>query len=83
MTKKLYHKVGRRPWEYKLKPDGSLARNRLRLPLTSRHWLKWRDEYNPKTLKRERRLDDKKPLWWSIGLLAFVLIVPFLSLIHI
>ena len=79
MTDKSYYKVGRRPWEYKLTPDGTQARNRWRLPLTRRHLLKWRDAYNPKTLKRERRLEDKKPLWWAIGLLAFVFITPFLS----
>ena len=79
MTDKSYYKVGRRPWEYKLTPDGTQARNRWRLPFTRRHLLKWRDAYNPKTLKRERRLEDKKPLWWAIGLLAFVFITPFLS----
>ena len=65
MTEKSYYKVGRRPWEYKLSPDGTQARNRWRLPPT--HLLKWRDAYNPKTLKRERRLEDKKPLWWAMG----------------
>ena len=79
MTDKSYYKVGRRPWEYKLSPDGTHARNRWRLPFTRRHLLKWRDAYNPKTLKRERRLEDKKPLWWTIGLLGFVIITPFLS----
>ncbi len=79
MTVKTYYKVRRRPWEYKLSPDGKVARNRLRLPFTRRHFLKWRDAYNPKSLKRERRLADKKPLWWTIGLLAFVVVTPFLS----
>lgn len=78
MTEKRFHKVGRRPWEARLKPDGAAERLRGRLPGAKRHWLKWRDVHNPKSLQRERVLADKKPLWWIIGLSLVALITPFL-----
>lgn len=79
MTDQTHYKVGRRPWEVKGHPDGSVTRKRGRVPFTNRHWLKWRDVHNPKTLKRERVLVDKKPLWWTIGLGLLVVVTPFLS----
>ncbi|MFT5631611.1 MAG: branched-chain amino acid transport system permease protein [Gammaproteobacteria bacterium] len=78
MTDKTYYKVGRRAWEVKGHPDGSQTHNRRRVPFTNRHWLKWRDVHNPKTLQRERVLVDKKPLWWTIGLGLLLFITPFL-----
>ncbi|MGB1390479.1 MAG: branched-chain amino acid ABC transporter permease, partial [Paracoccaceae bacterium] len=78
MSDKTYHKVGRRPWEWKLKPIGTDERPRLRLPGTRRHWLKWRDVHNPKTLRRERVLADKMPLWWTLGLGFVAIITPFM-----
>ncbi|MAD93933.1 MAG: branched-chain amino acid ABC transporter permease [Rhodobacteraceae bacterium] len=78
MTDKTYYKVGRRPWEVKGHPDGNVTRHRGRVPFTNRHWLKWRDVHNPKTLQRERVLLDKKPLWWFIGLSLLLVITPFL-----
>lgn len=78
MTEKTYHKVGRRHWEWRGTPDGDAQRNRGRVPGTRRHWLKWRDVHNPKTLARERVLVDKKPLWWTIGLVLLAVITPFL-----
>lgn len=78
MTDKRLYKVGRRPWEVRLKPDGGAERARGRVPGTRRHWLKWRDVHNTKTLTRERVLADKKPLWWTIGLALVALITPFL-----
>ena len=78
MSVRRFHKVGRRPWEWRLKPDGAAERARARVPGTRRHWLKWRDVHNPKTLRRERVLVDKKPLWWTIGLVLLALFTPFL-----
>lgn len=78
MSGKTFHKIGRRPWELKLKPDGHTERARARVPGTRRHWLKWRDAHNPKTLVRERALADKKPLWWVIGLGLLAIVTPFL-----
>ena len=74
---KLYQ-VGRRHWEYRLNPNPTLIWSRIRFPFTKRHWLKWRGEHNPKTLKRERFLADKKPLWWTIGLLFVLILTPIL-----
>lgn len=79
MTEKTYYSVGRRPWEWRLKPKGSAERVRERLPGTRRHWLKWRDIHNPKTLCRERALVDKRPLWWTIGLALIAVVTPFLQ----
>lgn len=78
MMKQKYYKVGRRAWEIKAKPDGLTERQRARVPFTRRHWFKWRDSHNPKTLERERVLADKKPLWWFIGLTLLLVITPFL-----
>ncbi|QBF30825.1 branched-chain amino acid ABC transporter permease [Thalassococcus sp. S3] len=76
---KTFYKVGRRPWEVRGTPDGTSERNRARLPGSKRHWLAWRDVHNPKTLRRERVLIDKMPLWWTLGLLSILAIAPFLS----
>ncbi|MBL4768830.1 MAG: branched-chain amino acid ABC transporter permease [Rhodobacteraceae bacterium] len=78
MSERIYYKVGRRAWQIKGKPDGLSLRSRSRVPFTNRHWLKWRDVHNDKTLQRERVLVDKKPLWWVIGLGLLALITPFL-----
>ena len=74
-----YFPVGRRHWEWRLNPGLKGFWSRSRLPFTKRHWLQWRGVHNPKTLARERILIDKKPLWWTIGLLFIVLLTPFLS----
>ena len=73
------HQVGNRRREWMLHPKGRREWRRWRLPLIGRHWLTWRAGYNPKTLERERRLADKRPLWWVIGLGALVAAAPFLS----
>ncbi|MEM1314834.1 MAG: branched-chain amino acid ABC transporter permease, partial [Pseudomonadota bacterium] len=72
------HKVGRRHWEWRLRPSGAAERDRGRLPGTRRHWLQWRDLHNPRTLLRERVLVDKKPLWWTLGLCLLAIVTPFL-----
>jgi len=77
-TDKKLHKVGRYHHDYRLKPDGAAEWTRSRVPLTRRHWLKWRGVYNPRTLARERILADKMPLWWTLGLGGLVVVTPFL-----
>src|SRR5271163_1241025 len=74
-----FFEVGRRPHELTLKPRGAEAWRRGRLPLTKRHWFAWRSISNPKTLRRERRLIDKRPLWWTISLGGLLVATPFLS----
>ncbi|MDZ7603557.1 MAG: branched-chain amino acid ABC transporter permease [Hoeflea sp.] len=76
--KKLYE-IGNRPREIFLSPDGETPTRRSRVPFTRRHWLKWRSRYNPKSLKLEKRLEDKKPLWWMLSLGLLVLVTPFLG----
>jgi branched-chain amino acid transport system permease protein len=71
--------VGRRPDEFTLKPTGERTWRRWRPPLTRRHWLAWRGSYNPKSLQRERRLADKRPLWWTLGLGGLLVATPFMS----
>lgn len=74
-----FFNVGRRPHEVTLKPAGDRQWRRGRVPFTKRHWLAWRGVNNPKTLRRERKLHDKRPLWWTIGLGALLVVTPFLS----
>ena len=74
----VFHKVGNRRYELVLEPQGARTWARPRLPGIGRHWLKWRGGYNPRTLQRERRLADKRPLWWLLGLGALALAAPFL-----
>jgi len=75
----ILYKVGRKHHEYRIAPKINKIWDRKRFPFTRRHFLKWRGIYNLKSLKRERMLSDKLPLWWLLGL-GFVLITtPFLS----
>lgn len=74
----VYRRTGNRRHEFVLSPDGGRDWHRGRVPGLSRHWLKWRGGYNPKTLQRERRLADKRPLWWLLGLGGLALAAPFL-----
>jgi branched-chain amino acid transport system permease protein len=76
---KTYRKIGQRPGELTLKPRSGATWRRSRPLLLRRHWLAWRGSYNPKTLRRERRLLDKRPLWWTIGLGTLLVTTPFLS----
>ena len=78
-AEKRFFEVGRRPHEITIRPDGSEVWRRARVPLTKRHWLAWRGVSNPKSLRRERRLLDKRPLWWTIGLGGLLVVTPFLS----
>ena len=76
---KTYYEIGQRPQEITLKVDGAKPLHRHRLPFTRRHLLKWRSRLNPKTLRQERMLADKKPLWWTLALGLLLVSAPFLS----
>ncbi|MEZ5792696.1 MAG: branched-chain amino acid ABC transporter permease [Nitratireductor sp.] len=78
-AKTALHEIGNRHREILLYPDGDEPRSRLRVPLSRRHWLKWRLRHNPKTLVVEKRLADKKPLWWVLALGSLAVAAPFLS----
>lgn len=74
-----YHLIGQQPAEILLHPDTGRLRRKRRLPFTRRHLFKWRTAHNPKSLRLEKRLADKKPLWWTIALAGLVMVTPFLS----
>jgi branched-chain amino acid transport system permease protein len=61
--------VGRLRYYYKWPGHGSMTWNRLRYWPTRRRVLRVRGEYNPKTLRREKTIVDKRPIWWTLGLL--------------
>ena len=79
MTEKRFYRIGSRPAEIMLPVRGDVPLARRRLPFTRRHLLKWRSRLNPKTLRQERWLADKKPLWWTIALVLLAVSAPFLS----
>lgn len=71
---KLY-KVGHLRWYYKWPGHGSRLWRRTRYWPTRRRVLDVRGEYNPKTLRREKQIVDKRPIWWALGFLA-LLVMP-------
>ncbi|MBH1974658.1 MAG: branched-chain amino acid ABC transporter permease, partial [Rhodobacteraceae bacterium] len=79
MTEKRFYLIGQRPQEVTFNPKGDEVLARHRLPFTRRHLLKWRSRMNPKTLRQERTLADKRPLWWALSLILLAVCAPFLS----
>lgn len=71
--------VGRRRWWPVLGGHGQRLWRRLRYPFTRRTVLNIQGLYNPKTLAREKKIVDKKPLWWALGLLALAVLPPLLG----
>ena len=65
--------VGRLRYYYKWPGHGSRLWNRLRYWPTRRRLLHIRGEYNPETLRREKTIVDKRPIWWVLGLLALAI----------
>ncbi|PNG24893.1 branched-chain amino acid ABC transporter permease [Methylocella silvestris] len=65
--------VGRLRYYYKWSGHGAALWNRLRYWPTRRRVLNIRGEYNPKTLRSEKTIVDKRPIWWLLGLLALAL----------
>ena len=74
-----YYQVGQRPHEIFFHPAADSPMRRRRLPFTRQHLLKWRSRANPKSLRQERALSDKRPLWWTLSLGALLVTTPFLS----
>ncbi|MRX37391.1 branched-chain amino acid ABC transporter permease [Aminobacter sp. MDW-2] len=70
--------VGRLRYYHKWGGHGAYTWQRLRYWPTRRRVLNIRSEYNPKTLRTEKTIVDKRPIWWMMGLLAFVL-APFVA----
>ena len=66
--------VGRRSLRpsWPVNPDRVFRRRRW--PFSKRSMLSLQGHFNPKNLNRERALQDKKPLFWTVGLAALLLI---------
>jgi branched-chain amino acid transport system permease protein len=69
--------VGRRRLLPRVRLSGERQWHRRRIPFTDRTWLQSHAVVNPRDLAREYMLDDKRPLFWIIGL-AIALVVPIL-----
>ena len=65
--------VGRLRYYYKWPGHGSILWRRLRYWPTRRTALRFRGEYNPKTLRREKTIVDKRPIWWVLGFIAMAI----------
>ena len=70
-------KVGRLRYYYKWPGHGGMLWRRLRYWPTRRRVLNIRGEYNPKTMRREKTIVDKRPIWWVLGM-VFLTIAPWL-----
>ena len=69
--------VGRRRIVPRPKINGRRTFVRRRLPFARRPAIKWYAVINPKTLARERKISDKRPLWWALCL-PFLVAAPLL-----
>ncbi|GGC77081.1 branched-chain amino acid ABC transporter permease [Chelatococcus reniformis] len=65
--------VGRLRYYHKWPGHGGRLWQRMRYWPTRRRVLHIRGEYNPKTLRREKTIVDKRPIWWVLGLVALLL----------
>lgn len=66
--------VGRRAYRPSWPVHPSRTFKRRRYPFTKRSVLRLSGQFNPRTLKREVVLQDKKPMFWVVGLLALLII---------
>ena len=69
--------VGRLRYYYKWPGHGARIWNKLRYFGTRRRVLNIRGEYNPKTLRREKTIVDKRPIWWLMGI-VFLFLLPLI-----
>ena len=69
--------VGRRPWLPRIPLSGGRDFRRHRIPFTRRTWFQGRAVVNPRDLRRQYKLDDKRPWYW-VGGLAAAFILPIL-----
>ena len=74
MSKQAYgvRGIGRRRLIPRWPNDTRLTFRRLRLPGTKRPLMRFEGRFNPKTLRRELILRDKKPLFWIAGMLLLL-----------
>lgn len=71
------HRVGHFRWYHKFRGHGARLWHRARWWPTRRRWLWVRGGYNPKTLRAEKTITDKRPLYW-ITAFAALLALPWL-----
>ncbi|MBT8113041.1 MAG: branched-chain amino acid ABC transporter permease [Gammaproteobacteria bacterium] len=70
------YKVGRFKYIYKWKNHGARLSKRLRWWPTRRTLLHIRGYYNKKSLKAQKLIVDKRPIYWVVGLFALA-VAPF------
>lgn len=68
--------VGRRRWLRPLASHGERTWHRWRIPFTQHTPLEYVTEYNPITLAAERKLLDRRPLIWLLGLIVLAIVPP-------
>ena len=71
------HRIGHFRYYWKFRAHGRRLWHRTRWWPTRRRILLLRGGYNPKTLRGEKSISDKRPLYW-IAAFAMMLIFPFL-----
>lgn len=76
-AKQKLYKVGRLRYYYKFPGHGARTWHRWRYPFTRRRILNIRGEYNAKSLRREKTILDRRPVYWMLSFLA-LLIAPLL-----
>jgi branched-chain amino acid transport system permease protein len=67
------YRVGRLRYYYKWPSHGDRLWWRTRYWPTRRRVLQIRGEYNPKTMRREKTVVDKRPIWWAMAFIALLL----------
>ena len=70
------HKVGRLRYYYKWPGHGARLWQRTRWWPTRRRVLNIAGDYNPKTMRREKTITDKRPVWWALAFAA-LLVLPW------
>jgi branched-chain amino acid transport system permease protein len=68
--------VGRKRIISKPSIDGQRTFVRRRLPFSKKPIIKWYAVINPKNLIRERKIRDKRPLWWMLFLPPLIILPP-------
>lgn len=71
------YKVGRFNFFYKWPGHGGRLWTRTRYWPTRRRLLNISGEYNAKTMRREKTILDKRPIWWTLTFALFLLIPLF------
>ena len=76
MTSPRMYLIGRKRWWPQLRGHGDAVWQRWRYPGTRRTVLDVRGRHNPKSLEREKKIVDKRPIWWALGLGLLAVVPP-------